>query len=124
MVAPALLAGMLFGYAAQRGGFCLVRALANLVLTRETSVARAYLLALVVAIVGLYLLTLLGAHLPVFEFAEEIPARPFRWVANLVGGFVFGIGMVLSGGCAGSTWYRLGEGALGAVVVIFGFALG
>jgi uncharacterized protein len=124
MVATALLAGLLFGYAAQRGGFCLVRALSNLVLTRETSVARAYLLALVVAIVGLYVLTLLGVHFPLLEFAEEIPTRPFRWVANLVGGFVFGIGMVLGGGCAGSTWYRLGEGALGAAVVVFGFALG
>jgi uncharacterized membrane protein YedE/YeeE len=58
------------------------------------------------------------------EFGEQIPIRPFRWLANVVGGFVFGIGMVLSGGCSGSTWYRLGEGALGAGVVLFGFALG
>jgi hypothetical protein len=124
MGGTAMLAGLLFGYAAQRGGFCLVRALSNLALMGETSIARAYALALVVAVVGYYLLTAIGAHLPLFEFAEEIPVRPFRWVANLLGGFLFGMGMVLSGGCAGSTWYRVGEGALGAVVVLFGFALG
>lgn len=124
MAASALVAGLAFGYAAQRGGFCLVRALSNLVLMGETSIARAYVLALVVAVVGTYALTVAGAHLPMLEFGEQIPIRPFRWLANLVGGFVFGIGMVLSGGCSGSTWYRLGEGALGAWVVLFGFALG
>jgi uncharacterized protein len=124
MVASALVAGFAFGYVAQRGGFCLTRALSNLVLMGETTVARAYLLALVVAVVGTWGLTMIGHHLPVFEFAEQIPVRPFRWLANLVGGFVFGIGMVLSGGCSGSTWYRLGEGALGAWIVLLGFALG
>ncbi len=124
VTATALLAGFLFGYCAQRGGFCLTRALSNLVLMGDAAIARAYVLALVVAVAGTYLLTAVGAHLPVLEFAEEIPIRPFRWVANLTGGFVFGIGMILSGGCAGSTWYRLGEGALGACIVLFGFALG
>jgi uncharacterized membrane protein YedE/YeeE len=124
MVASALLAGALFGYCAERGGFCLVRALSNLVLMRDATIARAYVLALVVAVTGTWLLRTLGAHLPALEFAEEIPVRPFRWVANLAGGLVFGIGMVLAGGCAGSTWYRIGEGALGAVVVLAGFALG
>src|SRR5262249_50605677 len=31
---------------------------------------------------------------------------------------------ILSGGCSGSTWYRVGEGAIGAWVVLFGFAIG
>jgi len=124
MPATALLAGALFGYCAQRGGFCLVRALSNFALMRDTTIVRAYLLALVVAVAGTWVLTAVGTHLPMFEFAEEIPVRPFRWVANLAGGFVFGIGMVLAGGCSGSTWYRLGEGALGAWVVLLGFALG
>jgi uncharacterized membrane protein YedE/YeeE len=124
MVVSALVAGSAFGYVAQRGGFCLTRALSNLVLMGETTVARAYLLALVVAVVGTWLLTVVGGYLPALEFAEQIPVRPFRWLANLVGGFVFGIGMVLSGGCSGSTWYRLGEGALGAWIVLLGFAMG
>ena len=32
--------------------------------------------------------------------------------------------MILSGGCSGSTWYRVGEGAVGAWVVLLGFAIG
>jgi len=41
-----------------------------------------------------------------------------------VGGLLFGVGMILSGGCSGSTWYRVGEGAVGAWVVLVGFAIG
>lgn len=112
----ALLAGALFGYCAQRGGFCLTRALSNLVLAGDGTVARAYLLALLVAIVG--------THLLILGPLDALPVRPFRWVASLVGGFVFGIGMILGGSCAGSAWYRVGEGALGAAVVVLGFSLG
>jgi len=114
--ATALAAGLLFGYCAQRGGFCLTRALSNLVLMGDTAILRAYVLALAVAIVGTQVLAL--------GLVEEIPVRPFHWLGNLVGGFIFGIGMILGGGCAGSSWYRLGEGALGAWIVLFGFAMG
>ncbi len=96
----ALFAGGAFGYAAQRGGFCLTRALSNLYLFGDGTIARAWLLALVVATIGVHALLGLGL--------VEIPLRPFHWAANLAGGFAFGVGMIVAGGCAGSTWYRLG----------------
>jgi hypothetical protein len=116
-VATALLAGGLFGYCAQRGGFCLMRALSNLVLMGDSAILRAYALALAVAVVGVHLLLAAG-------LVADLPVRPFQWLANSVGGLVFGAGMVLGGGCAGSSWYRLGEGAVGAAVVLLGFAIG
>lgn len=114
--ASALLTGLLFGYVTQRGGFCLTRALSNLYLMGDATLVRAYLLALLVAAVGTH--ALLAAGL------VEIPIRPFHWVSNLVGGAFFGFGMILSGGCSGSTWYRVGEGAVGAWVILLGFAMG
>lgn len=114
--ASALVIGLAFGYVTQRGGFCLTRALSNLFLMGDATIIRAYLLALVVATVGVHLLLAAGL--------VEIPIRPFRWLSTLVGGILFGFGMILSGGCAGSTWYRIGEGAVGAWVVLFGFAMG
>ncbi len=112
----ALLTGLVFGYVMQRGGFCLTRAISNAVLTGDTTILRAYVLALLVAMVGVQILEVTGA--------VEIPIRPFHWVANILGGALFGLGMIVSGGCAGSTWYRLGEGAIGAGVVLLGFAIG
>lgn len=114
--ASALVTGLVFGYVLQRGGFCLTRALSNAVLMRDGTILRAYLLALLVAIIGVHTLGALGLL--------EVPVRPFRWVANILGGGLFGVGMILSGGCSGSTWYRVGEGAIGACVVLLGFAMG
>lgn len=112
----ALGTGLIFGYAIQRGGFCLTRALSNAVLMRDGNILRAYVLALLVAMVGVQLIETLGL--------VDIPLRPLRWLSNIAGGLLFGVGMILSGGCSGSTWYRVGEGAIGAWVVLLGFAIG
>ena len=116
LYASALAVGIVFGFVMQRGGFCLTRAISNAVLMRDTTVLRAYVLALLVAMVGVQILTSVGL--------VEIPIRQLHWVSNVVGGLLFGVGMIVSGGCAGSTWYRVGEGAIGAVVVLMGFAIG
>jgi hypothetical protein len=116
LVASALATGLGFGYVIQRGGFCLTRALSNAVLMRDTTILRAYVLALLVAMVGVQLIETLGL--------VDIPIRPLRWLSNIVGGLLFGVGMILAGGCSGSTWYRVGEGAVGAGVVLLGFAIG
>ena len=112
----AAITGGAFGYVIQRGGFCLMRALANLFLMGDATLMRAYALALLVAMAGVQALSASGL--------VEVPVRPFHWLSNIVGGLVFGAGMVLAGGCSGSTWYRVGEGAVGAVVILLGFALG
>ncbi len=112
----ALGTGLLFGYVIQRGGFCLTRAVSNVVLMGDATILRAYVLALVVAMVGVQILTATGALV--------IPIRPLHWFSNVLGGLLFGVGMILSGGCSGSTWYRVGEGAVGAWVVLLGFAIG
>ncbi|MGH7312549.1 MAG: YeeE/YedE thiosulfate transporter family protein, partial [Candidatus Rokuibacteriota bacterium] len=115
MFVSALSVGLLFGYVIQRGGFCLTRALGNLVLSGDATILRAWVLALLVAIIGVQVLVSLGL--------VDIPIRSFRWLANILGGLLFGVGMILAGGCAASTWYRVGEGAIGALVVLLGFAI-
>lgn len=112
----AILTGLAFGYATQRGGFCLTRALSNFFIMRDATILRAYGLALLIATVGVHILLATGL--------VEIPIRPLRWLSNVVGGLLFGFGMILAGGCSGSTWYRVGEGAIGAWVVLVAFAMG
>src|SRR5262245_3130066 len=107
LLASALPVGIAFGYILQRGGFCLTRALSNAMLMGDGNILRAYLLALLVAMVGVQVIETVGL--------VDIPLRPLRWLSNIVGGLLFGAGMILSGGCSGSTWYRVGEGAVGAV---------
>ena len=116
LIASALGTGIVFGFVLQRGGFCLTRAISNAALAGDTAILRAYVLALLVAMAGVQVILS-------FELAE-IPVRQLHWLSNLVGGALFGVGMILSGGCSGSTWYRVGEGAVGACVILLGFAIG
>ncbi|HWN54850.1 MAG TPA: YeeE/YedE thiosulfate transporter family protein, partial [Methylomirabilota bacterium] len=83
----ALAAGGLWGYVTQRGGFCLVRALSNMVLMGDATILRAYGLALLVAMIGVQALQAAGL--------VEIPIRPFHWLSNITGGLIFGAGMML-----------------------------
>jgi hypothetical protein len=112
----ALLIGMAFGFVAQRGGFCLGRGLSRLFIEGDASIVRAWGLALIVGALGVRLL-MSGGLL-------DVPVRPFRWVAGLVGGLVFGVGIMLSGSCSAGAWTRLRERGWAAVAVIGGLAAG
>ena len=83
LAVSALATGAVFGYVIQRGGFCLTRALSNAVLMRDGNILRAYLLALLVAMVGVQVIEALGL--------VEVPLRPLRWMSNVVGGLFFGV---------------------------------
>jgi hypothetical protein len=52
----------------------------------------------------------------------KISPTPFFWGANLVGSFIFGIGMVLAGGCASGITYRVGEGMVGSFSALIGLS--
>jgi uncharacterized membrane protein YedE/YeeE len=51
-----------------------------------------------------------------------INPKPLFWGANLVGSFIFGVGMVIAGGCASGITYRVGEGMMGALAAVIGLA--
>ena len=82
--------GVAFGYALQRGRFCVNTAFREVFLIRDWTLFRAYILALLVQMVGLNLLADLGL------LTRNM--APFFWQATILGGFLFGLGMVLSGG--------------------------
>lgn len=83
---------------------------------RAPDMLRAYLLAVVIQMVAVNAL----AHYGYLHTA----VRPFFGLATVAGGFVFGLGMVLAMGCAGSVLYRAGEGKLDYLVVIIAYAAG
>jgi len=111
-----LVVGLAFGYALQRGRFCMSSAFRDILLMRDFSIVRAYVLAVLVQMVGVRALGDLGI-LP-------IQVVPFYWLAAPVGGFVFGGAIALAGGCASGTLYRVGEGMVGSMVALIGYALG
>lgn len=105
------LMGLLFGWVLQRSRFCFFCMLRDLFEDRNSRTAIAMLAALSVGIVGH--IVLFSAWIP-NPLAGHLPPRahigPLSWVIGL-GGFVFGVGMSLSGSCISAHLYRLGEGS-------------
>ncbi len=115
VVLTGALVGLAFGYALQRGRFCVNTAFRDVLVLRNSRLLRAWALAVVIQLIGVQVVLALG------WFNPDIP--PFWWPANVVGGLLFGMGMVLAGGCASGTCYRVGEGMLGSMIALLGFGL-
>lgn len=110
-----LFLGAVLGVVSQRSRICFVRAFREPFLTGDGSHTRAVLLALVVSATGFAVV-----KYAVFEKAEEF-VRPSFWLGSLVGGAVFGLGMVLAGGCGSGTLWRIGEGQVQLMVALAGY---
>ncbi|HEX7021260.1 MAG TPA: YeeE/YedE family protein [Trueperaceae bacterium] len=111
-----LAVGLAFGYALQRGRFCTNTGFRDILLVHDSTLFRAWALAVIIQLLGVTTLSTLGL-LP-------ITVPPFWWAANLLGGITFGVGMVLAGGCSSGTCYRVGEGLSGSLVALIAFGLG
>ena len=122
-----LLIGTALGFVLQRGRFCMNSAYRE-VLFGDYSLFRAYLLAVVVTMVGANLIEDLGWLRHVDENGAvvigELGRQAFVPWANVIGGYLFGMGIVLAGGCGSGILYRIGEGNLAYVVAVFGFFFG
>ncbi|RRJ64397.1 YeeE/YedE family protein [Paenibacillus oralis] len=113
MVITGLICGGLLGFVMQRGRFCLTGGFRDMYLTKNNRMFYALLIAIAVQAIGIFALAQFG----VIEFS----AGTFNWLAVIIGYYVFGIGIVLAGGCATGTWYRAGEGLIGSWIALFGY---
>lgn len=111
-----LIIGAIFGFILQRGRFCMNSAFRDILLLKEYKLAKAVAISLVVLMVGF----------AIFAFGGVIDLNPraLKPLAAIVGGLVFGIGMVLAAGCASGTTYRVGEGMMGSVFAAIGLTTG
>jgi len=102
--------GVGFGAALQRSRFCFNSAFRDLLQFRSGRTMKGVIVGMAVATVGfgLHMYTLMPNPFlgPVAPEAHAVPVS----AALVVGGVLFGIGMVLAGGCTSGSLYRMGEG--------------
>jgi uncharacterized membrane protein YedE/YeeE len=105
---------VVLGALMQRTRFCTMGAVADIVHMGDWSRMRMWVLAMGVAIVGFNAMVFLGW----VDASKSIYAGPrFLWLSALVGGAMFGFGMVLASGCGSRTLVRIGGGNLKSLVV-------
>lgn len=105
-----------FGLIAQRTHFCTMGAISDIVNMGDWTRMRMWGMAVGVAMVGFYGMAWLGWIDP----SQTIYASGrVIWLSALVGGALFGFGMVLGSGCGSKTLVRIGGGSLKSLVVFF-----
>lgn len=106
----------IFGAIAQRTHFCTMGAVSDIVTMGDWTRMRMWVMAMGVAIIGFNAMVGLGW----VSAADTLYAGPrFIWLSALVGGLLFGFGMVLASGCGSKTLVRIGAGNLKSLVVFF-----
>lgn len=102
-----VLAGLVVGHMMFRSDYCLVGMLRDRLLFGEATMLRFLVLQVAATMVLLEVARLLGA-LPYYPALLMGPAN----AGSVVGGFIFGVGMVLAGSCVIGCLYRVGSGSI------------
>jgi len=111
-----VLAGFGIGFVLHRSRFCLSRVFREPFMTAEGEMTKALMLAVALG-------APVGAVLISYGTIDPYLAIPSRfWLGSMLGGLIFGIGMVFAGGCASGSLWRIGEGHLKLVVAVIFFA--
>ncbi|HEX9868469.1 MAG TPA: YeeE/YedE family protein [Candidatus Tectomicrobia bacterium] len=116
--------GLAFGFVLQRSRFCFASAFRDLFLLGDARVMKGVIAGLAVATAGFTVLMV--RLLPEVGFGSLPPGATVLplGIHTVLGGVLFGIGMVLAGGCTSGSLYRAGEGYVGSMVALVGIMLG
>ena len=112
--------GIGFGGLARWSGFCLRGAVEDALTRTDAPRLRGFLAAMVVALVATQALVLAGR----LDLSKALVLAPnLFWLGALLGGAMFGVGMVLTGGCGSRLLVLAAGGNLRSMVSFLIFAL-
>ena len=91
----------------------------DVIFVNDITLLRAWLLALVISIIGANFIEDIG-----LMGADGLRRQAFAPIAAVIGGYIFGLGIVMAGGCGSGVLYKQGEGQFAATIATFGFGVG
>jgi hypothetical protein len=114
-LALALVLGLGFGYCLERAGFGSARKLTAVFYLYDMAVVKVMFTAIVTAMAGLFALSAAG-----FLDLGELYLEPTNFVAQALGGAVFGAGFIVGGYCPGTSIAAIATGRKDAKVFAVG----
>ncbi len=112
-----LLLSVAFGIVIQRARFCFVRGFRDPFMTAEAEIPRGIAIALTISILGFAIIKWAGLR------PESTYVPQAFWFGALVGGIIFGFGMVVAGGCGTGSLWRAGEGQVKLMLAVLSLSL-
>ena len=110
-----LIIGGVFGAIVFRFNFCTMGALSDITNLGDWRRFRSWVLAVGIAVLGALILDLTGVAR--LSNSMYLAAR-LNWFGNILGGLLFGFGMVMAGGCVSRNLARAGGGDLRSLLTL------
>lgn len=112
-----LLCGIAFGFIMHRSRFCFARCFREPFMTGDAAATQAVIVSLLICLVGFAVIKWTGLR------NEHAFTSSSAGLGGLIGGFIFGFGMLLTGGCGSGAIWRVAEGQVKLMVALGAFAL-
>ncbi len=110
-----LLIGTIFGYIVMRTNFCTMGSISDIVSFGDYRRFRAWILAGATTIIGTQLLSAGG----MVDLSKSMYlGANLNWLGHILGGLMFGYGMVFAGGCASRNLARVGSGDMRSALTL------
>jgi uncharacterized membrane protein YedE/YeeE len=124
-VLPALwFLGIAAGFTLQRSRFCFASAFRDLFLFGSGRILKGILVGLAVSTLGFAIIMHNEVPFPAFgALPVEAHILPVGF-STVIGGVLFGFGMVVAGGCVSGSLYRAAEGYIASMVALVGIMIG
>jgi hypothetical protein len=115
-VLTAIPIGFLFGFFLEKADLCGASAFSEVLLMKDWAKLKGIWVVIVVSMLGFALLSGLGL--------VKLNPKPLLWANMALGGLIFGVGMVLAGGCVSGSLFKTGQGNLNSMAALVGIPLG
>ncbi len=115
-VLTAIPIGFLFGFFLEKADLCGASAFSEVVMMRDKEKLGGIWVIIAVSMIGFALLASLGL--------VDLNPKHFTWANKIVGGVLFGIGIVLAGGCVSGCLFKTGQGNINSMAGLVGIPLG
>jgi len=110
-----LMIGFIFGLVAQKNQFCFSGSIKDYMLTKSTKRAASVVVAMIVAIVSTTIISnIYGLELLETQYFKE----DINYFSIIIGGGLFGIGMMLADGCSSRHLIKFAQGDSKSLVVV------
>lgn len=115
-VLTAIPIGLWFGFFLEKGDLCGASALSEVLLMKDRRKVWGLWVAIATSMAAFALLDVLGL--------VQLSPKPLTWANIVIGGILFGSGMVLAGGCVSGTLFKAGAGHLNSIVALIAIPIG
>lgn len=115
-VFTAIPVGFLFGFFLEKADLCGASAFSEVLLMKDWTKIGGLWVVIAVSMIGFAVISALGW--------VSLNPKPFIWANYLVGGVLFGTGIVLAGGCVSGCLFKSGQGNINSMAGLIGIPLG